>query len=240
MAAVLQAEKLGIRFIFDGQARPVTPGVARLRIGCSEGWGLRGLDFAVGPGEAVALVGPNGAGKTTLLRALAGVYDADEGVLMRGGRVGSLLSVDAGLVAQLTGRENCLLLGVLAGLRRAEVQAALPEIRRRSELGEAFDHVTSTYSAGMRARLGFVVMEHAQPEILLLDEVHQAFDHRFRALVEARAQEILASGGIVVAAGHDHAMLGRLCDRAFLLEGGRLRADGPFEEVREQAVAHMS
>jgi ABC-2 type transport system ATP-binding protein len=86
----------------------------------------------------------------------------------------------------------------------------------------------------MRARLGFAVADQSRPEIVLLDEVHEAFDHEFRAVLERRAQGILAAGGALVAAGHDHPMLARLCSRAVLLEGGRRVADGPFEEVRRR------
>jgi ABC-type polysaccharide/polyol phosphate transport system ATPase subunit len=231
MRAGIEAESLGIRFLFDRQHRPVTPGIARLRRRCSSRWGLREVNLSVEPGEAVALVGPNGAGKTTLLRSLAGVYDPDEGRVTVEGRVGSMLAVGAGLMTALTGRENCLLHGVLAGLSRAQSRAVLEEIKRRSELGEAFERLVSSYSQGMRARLGFAVIEQGRPELLLLDEVHQAFDIDFRRELEARAATIVARGGILVAAGHDHAALARLCTRAIHLDRGRLRADGPFEEV---------
>jgi ABC-type polysaccharide/polyol phosphate transport system ATPase subunit len=85
----------------------------------------------------------------------------------------------------------------------------------------------------MRARLGFAVADSTGPEILLLDEVHEALDHEFRAIVEARAGAILAAGGIVVAAGHDHPMLARLCSRAFLMSQGSLVADGDLAEVQQ-------
>jgi lipopolysaccharide transport system ATP-binding protein len=231
MSAGVQVESLGMRFLFDRQRRPVTSGIARLRWRCSSNWGLRGVDLRVGPGEAVALVGPNGAGKTTLLRTLAGVYEPDEGRVTVKGRVGSLLAVGAGLIPLLTGRENCLLQGVLAGLTRAESRAALEEIKRRSELGDAFERLVSSYSQGMRARLGFAVIDQSGPEVLLLDEVHQAFDIEFRRELEARAAAIVASGGIVIAAGHDHASLGRLCTRAVHLARGRVLDDGPFDRV---------
>jgi ABC-type polysaccharide/polyol phosphate transport system ATPase subunit len=84
----------------------------------------------------------------------------------------------------------------------------------------------------MRARLGFAVAEQADPTILLLDEVHEALDHEFRAIVEARADETVARGGIVVAAGHDHPMLERLCRRALLFEDGQIARDGAFREVQ--------
>ena len=84
----------------------------------------------------------------------------------------------------------------------------------------------------MRARLGLAVIERTEPTILLLDEIHEALDHEFRDHVEAYAHELLAAGGIVVATGHDHPMLERLCTRALSLENGRLMADGDFEPVQ--------
>ena len=189
------------------------------------------------PGQFAGIIGPSGAGKTTLLRAVAGVYSPDAGTLEVSGRVGSLLSIEAGLVGRLTGRENGLLLGVLAGLSRREAKAALDEIKARSGLGESFERPVSSYSQGMRARLGFTVADRSDPEILLLDEVHEALDHEFRELVERRARELLERGGAIVAAGHDHPLLERLCTRAFLMRAGRIERDGPFAEVRRAYFA---
>jgi ABC-type polysaccharide/polyol phosphate transport system ATPase subunit len=135
------------------------------------------------------------------------------------------------LIPQLTGRESSRLLGVLAGLSRREAGTGLDEVATRSALGRAFERPVSTYSEGMRARLGFTVVERVDPQVLLLDEVHEALDLDFRDVIEARVRSILRAGGLVLAAGHDHELLSRLCDRAILLEDGALRADGPFEQV---------
>ena len=231
MSPEIRARNVGVQFLFDRQRRPVTPVMSRLRRHCSSEWGLRGVDLEIEGGESVALIGPNGAGKTTLLRVMAGVMPVDEGDLLINGKVGSLLSVDAGLTQVLTGRENSMLLGVLAGLSRARSRTVLDHVKQRSQLGESFERPVSGYSQGMSARLGFAVVEQAAPEILLLDEVHEALDHDFRVTAEARARRVLETGGIVVAAGHDHAELERLCDRAVLLQEGGVAASGPFAEV---------
>jgi ABC-2 type transport system ATP-binding protein len=232
MAAAVEATGVGVRFLFDRQSRVVTPTLARLRRRGSEAWGLREVTFGIGPGEAVALVGASGSGKTTLLRVVGNVLVPDAGSVAVRGRIASLLSVDAGLTAVLTGRENCLLLGVLAGLSRPEVRRSLDEIRAWAGLDDAFDHPVSSYSQGMRARLALAVAVRADPVILLLDEVHEALDHDFRELVEEHARALLARGGILLAAGHDHPLLERLCDRALLLREGRLAGDGRFDEIR--------
>ena len=112
---MIVAEGVGVQFFFDRHLRVVTPGEARL---CGQGlttWGLRDVSFSIAPGEGTALIGPSGSGKTTLLRVLAGVYTPDQGAIDIRGRVASLLSIDGGLLHLLTGRENALLLGVLAG-----------------------------------------------------------------------------------------------------------------------------
>ena len=232
MSASIQADGVGIQFLFDSQRRTLSPTLARLRRLRGEHWALRDVSFEMHAGEGVALLGASGSGKTTLLRTLAGVLDPDVGRLSMRGRIGSLLSIQAGVMALLTGRENTLLLGVLAGMTPARARASVEGVRERSRLGEHFDRLVASYSQGMRARLGFAVIEQTKPSILLLDEVHEALDHEFRDHVEEYGQEIVGRGGIVVAAGHDHPMLERLCTRALLIENGHVTADGPFHEVQ--------
>jgi ABC-type polysaccharide/polyol phosphate transport system ATPase subunit len=236
------AEGVGVQFFFNRYLRVVTPGAARLRGQGMTTWGLRDVTFSIEGGEGTALIGPSGSGKTTLLRVLAGIFSPDRGKFKIQGRVASLLSVDAGLLQLLSGRENALLLGVIAGLSRRAAVRALEDVKARSGLGEAFERPVLTYSQGMRARLGFAVAEEVDPQILLLDEVHEALDHEFRNFVQERAHAILEAGGIVVAAGHDHPMLARLCTRAIWMEQGSVREDGPFDDVQPRyldAVANI-
>lgn len=237
MSVAVVVERLGVHFFFDRQNRVVTPALARIRRRGSDAWGIRDVTFSVTGGEGVALLGASGAGKTTLLRTVAGVFAPDAGRVEVRGRVASLLSIEAGLMETLTGKENCALLGVLAGLSRRRARRSLAEVKARTELGDAFDHPVSSYSQGMRARLGFAIAELVEPEILLLDEVHEALDHGFRALVEERAHTILRHGGIVIAAGHDHSLLERLCGRALLLSGSTVAADGDFGRVLQAYLA---
>jgi ABC-type polysaccharide/polyol phosphate transport system ATPase subunit len=236
-------ERAGVRFDFDRRSRVVTPLLAHLRRIRTVTWGLRGVDLRLEPGAGLALVGPTGSGKTTLLRVLAGVLPVDEGSVRVRGRVGSLLATQVGLQALLTGRENSLLLGVLAGLSMAETRRRMDQIAARSKLGDAFDRPIHTYSQGMRARLHLAAIQSVSTDVLLLDEVFEALDHEFRAIIEAFAQELRDRGGIVVAAGHAHTALERICPRAAWLERGHLRAEGPFSEVipayRAAAPVHL-
>jgi ABC-2 type transport system ATP-binding protein len=125
-----------------------------------------------------------------------------------------------------------VLLGVLGGRPRRSVVRTLEHVKERSGLGDAFERPVLTYSQGMRARLGIAVAEERGPQILILDEVHEALDHEFRHYLQERARAILDNGGVVVAAGHDHAMLASLCTRALWLDEGTLREHGPFDVVQ--------
>jgi ABC-type polysaccharide/polyol phosphate transport system ATPase subunit len=229
--AAVRLEQVGVRFDFDGLGRVVTPTLRHIRRVRATAWGLADVGLRIDAGEAVAVVGPTGSGKTTLLRVIAGVLPPDAGSAEVRGGIGSLLATGAGLQMLLTGRENAELLGVLAGLTLAETRERIDFVAERSRLGDAFDRPVHTYSEGMRARLGFAVIQLTEPDILLLDEVFEALDHEFRAIVERWAQALRSRGGIVVAAGHDHLALGRMCPRALWLSEGRVQDDGSFNEV---------
>lgn len=241
MSAEVDADRIGVRFDFDRRNRVLTRTLRRLRRVQATAWGLREVTVRLPPGTGVALVGPTGSGKTTMLRVIAGVLSPDEGTLSVRGRVGTLLSTGAGVGALLTGRENAQLLSVLGGLSLAEARRGLDRVAQLAELEDAFDRPVHTYSEGMRARLHFAVIQRTEPQLMLLDEVFEALDHDFRARVETYARALRERGGIVVAAGHDHAALERICSRALLLDHGRLRADGDFDEIvtayREAAIA---
>lgn len=235
--ASIVARDAGIRFLFDRQRRVVTPTLAKIRRKGAEAWGLRNLNLEFGPGDGVALLGKSGSGKTTLLRLMSGVMECDVGSVETRGQIASLLSIRAGVLGALTGRENCHLLGTLAGLTRQQARERADDVKRASRLDDAFDRPVSSYSQGMRARLGFTAVRLVEPQIMLLDEVHEAFDHEFRDIVHHDAEELRARGGIVVAAGHDHELLGRFCTTAVHMRGGEVKAMGEFEKVREAYIA---
>jgi ABC-type polysaccharide/polyol phosphate transport system ATPase subunit len=230
-AATIRLEDVGVRFDFDRRSRVVTPALSRIRPIRESAWGLRGVNLRLEQGAALALVGPTGSGKTTLLRVLAGVMPPDEGTVHVEGRIGAMLATGFGLQALLTGRENSLLLGVLAGLSLAETRARMAEIAEHSKLEQAFDRPIHTYSMGMRARLHLAAIQSISAEVLLLDEAFEALDYEFRGIIEGYGRELRERGGIVVAAGHDHGALERLCPSAIWLERGEVRAEGPFAEV---------
>jgi ABC-type polysaccharide/polyol phosphate transport system ATPase subunit len=229
--ATVTLEEVGVRFDFDRRNRVVTPALSLIRRIRDHSWGLRGVSVRLEPGSGLALVGPTGSGKTTLLRVLAGVLPPDEGAAEVDGRVSTMLTTGFGLQSVLTGRENSLLLAVLAGFSLADARERLNDIAERSRLGDAFDRPIHTYSQGMRARLHLASIQAIPADVLLLDEAFESLDHEFRGVMEQHGRELRERGGIVVAAGHDHAALERLCTHAIWLHEGHMRAEGPFDEV---------
>ena len=233
MNAAIDLRAAGVRFHFDRQRRTLSPTLARLLRGGPTVQALHGVDLRIGPGEGVALVGPTGSGKTTLLRVLGGIIGADAGSVAVRGRVGTLLAPHAGLFGLLTGRENAELLAGLRGCTPRDARAAGARVEELVMLGDAFDLPVASYSQGMRARLGFAAAAETDIDVLLLDEIHDAIDHEFRAVVAERARAIRDDGGIVVAAGHDHAALESICERAVVVNRGTIVDDGDFREVAE-------
>jgi ABC-type polysaccharide/polyol phosphate transport system ATPase subunit len=192
---------------------------------------LRDVSFRVEPGSAVGLVGRNGSGKTTLLRLLSGIIKPTAGSVEVGGRVGSLLELGAGFHPDLSGRENVFLNGSIHGLKRAYVREQLDEIVAFAGLEEFIDLPVRTYSSGMYMRLGFAIAAHIDADILLLDEVFAVGDEQFQRKCFGKIFEFKQRGGTIVFVSHDASAVERLCDRAILLQGGRIEFDGPTHDA---------
>jgi ABC-type polysaccharide/polyol phosphate transport system ATPase subunit len=194
-------------------------------------WALRDVDLDVEPGEAFGIVGKNGSGKSTLLKLLARIYAPSTGTLAVGGRVGSLIEIGAGFHPDFTGVENVYLNASIYGLKRSYVDEHLDEIISFAELEAFKDAPVRTYSSGMYMRLGFSVAMHVQPDVLLLDEVLAVGDWDFQQKCYQKIWEFKRGGGTIVFVSHDETAVGRVCDRALLLEDGRMVETGPTNEV---------
>lgn len=141
-----------------------------------EFWALDDISFKLKRGESLGLIGANGCGKSTLLRLLTGIFPPDCGDIKIRGRMASLIAVGAGFHPHMSGADNIYLNGVLLGLSRQEIRAAFNEIVEFAEIGEFIHAPVSTYSSGMRVRLGFSIAVQSRPEILLVDEVMSVGD----------------------------------------------------------------
>ena len=197
----------------------------------TEVWAVRDVSFSITPGEAVGVIGRNGSGKTTLLRLVAGIFRPTSGRLEVGGSVASLLELGAGFHPDFTGRENVYMNGAIHGLKRKFVEAKMDEIVSFAELERFIDVPVRTYSAGMYMRLGFSVAAHLDPDILLLDEVFAVGDEAFQRKCMSKILDLKARGRTLVFVSHSAPAVERLCERAILLSGGRLLADGPARDA---------
>jgi ABC-2 type transport system ATP-binding protein len=194
-------------------------------------WALRDVDVDTHPGEAFGIVGQNGSGKSTLLKLFAGVFAPSSGTLEVGGRVGSLIELGAGFHPEFTGTENVYLSAAIHGISRAYVDEHLDEIIGFAELEDFADMPVKAYSSGMFMRLGFSVAMHINPDILLLDEVLAVGDEAFQQKCFGKIWDFKRAGGTIVFVSHSAAAVEQICDRAILLEEGRVVEKGRAEDV---------
>jgi ABC-type polysaccharide/polyol phosphate transport system ATPase subunit len=195
---------------------------------------LDGIDLNIRAGDRVAIVGANGAGKTTLLRVLAGIYHPSAGSIDVLGRCLSLFDLSAGFDEEATGYENIMRRGLVIGARRTEIDARRAEIADFTELGDRLDLPLRTYSSGMMLRLIFAVATAVEGEIVLLDEWIGVGDQQFRKKARQRLDEIVARAGILVLASHDVDLIKSTCNRAILLQEGRITGAGTTEEILDR------
>jgi ABC-type polysaccharide/polyol phosphate transport system ATPase subunit len=192
---------------------------------------LERVSFTVGHGESVAVIGHNGSGKSTLLKLLARILPPDEGRVATNGRVASLLELGAGFHGDLTGRENIFLNGAILGLTRSQIDERFDEIVDFAGIRPLLDTAVRTYSSGLYVRLGFAIAVTVDPDILLVDEVLAVGDAEFQAKSLARMRRFKQDGKTVVLVSHDLDAVVEMCQRAILLERGRVVFDGPVDEA---------
>ncbi len=204
-------------------------------------WALKDVSFDLCAGETLGVIGKNGVGKSTLLRVLAGIIAPDTGkvVIHRPGLRISLISLGAGFVPFLSGRENAILNGMMLGATRKEILSRMDDILDFSELGDFFDEPVNTYSTGMRARLGFSVALHLDPDVILLDEVLGVGDESFRKKSTEAMKQRIKSDKTVVMVSHHVPILRELCDRIVWIEAGKTRAQGAATEVLDAYLENI-
>lgn len=189
------------------------------------------ITLSIEQGERVGLVGGNGSGKSTLLRVMGGVYPPMGGTAAIRGDISTLFSFTIGLQPEASGRKNIVMRGLMAGRSRDEAERVAEEVGGFTGLGDYLDLPLRTYSQGMALRLAFAAATVFRPEILLLDEWIGVGDAAFREEAERRLRDQVANSGIVVLASHNKNVLRANCDRLIWLASGRLKMDGPVDEV---------
>lgn len=192
---------------------------------------LRGVSFAVRPGEFFGIVGRNGSGKSTLLKCLAGIYRVDAGEIYVNGRMSTFIELGVGFNPDLPARDNAMLNATMLGLSPREARRRFDSVIDFAELGEFVDLKIKNYSSGMLVRLAFAVMIHVDAEVLLIDEVLAVGDAAFQQKCFEEFERIRRSGATVLFVTHDMGAVQRFCDRALLLEHGRVVELGEPERV---------
>jgi lipopolysaccharide transport system ATP-binding protein len=204
-----------------------------------EFWALKDINLELRKSEFLGIIGANGSGKSTLLRLVHGIFPPDEGEIRMRGRVGALIALGAGFHPHFTGRENIYLNGSILGMNRAFINSRLKRIVEFAEIGDFLDAPVSTYSSGMRVRLGFSVAAHMNPDILLVDEVLSVGDASFRERCYNHMTDYKENGGTVIFISHNTLAVEQICDRVMWLDHGSLVQEGPSHDVVEAYEERM-
>jgi ABC-2 type transport system ATP-binding protein len=196
-------------------------------------WALHNVDLEIQSGTTVGLIGPNGSGKSTLLKCIGGIISPTSGLVERRGRLAALLELGAGFHPDLTGRENVFLNASVMGLSQSQTEKHFDAIVDFSGIERFIDTQVKFYSSGMYVRLAFAVAVHVDPDILLVDEVLAVGDEPFQRKCMDRIRSFQHEGRTIILVSHALDQVAEICDRAVVLEGGRVQVDGdPYDALR--------
>jgi len=196
-----------------------------------EFWALQDINFEVKRGESLGIIGHNGAGKSTALKILSRIMRPTKGRMIVNGRLSALIEVTAGFHPDLTGMENIFLHGTILGMTKREIQSKLEQIIAFSGIEEFIETPVKRYSSGMYARLGFSVAAHVDPEVLIVDEVLSVGDFVFQQKCMDRIRAVIKSGTTVLFVSHNLKAVTEICQRAMLLDHGKILALGETDSV---------
>lgn len=195
---------------------------------------LREVSFEISKGEAIGLVGRNGAGKSTVLALIAGVLQPSQGGVTVNGRISPFLELGAGFHPELSGKENILLNGVLLGLSREAILKKMEEIIAFAELGDFIDQPIRVYSSGMIARLGFSVVAHLDPDILLIDEILAVGDAKFQKKCMDKMTAFKKKGVTIIFVSHSPNDISQICSRVIWFDNHTVKMEGDVEGVLQE------
>jgi lipopolysaccharide transport system ATP-binding protein len=196
-------------------------------------WVLQDISFSVEPGQALGIIGINGAGKSTLLKLITGTAAASTGSVAMQGRVAAMLELGMGFHPDFTGRQNAYMAGQLIGLTVDDITALMPEIEAFAEIGEYIDQPVRVYSSGMQMRLAFSVATARRPDVLIVDEALSVGDAYFQHKSFERIRAFRQDGTTLLIVSHDKGAIQSVCDRAILLDRGRVSKEGTPEEIMD-------
>lgn len=195
---------------------------------------LKDISFEVEKGDFFGIVGRNGSGKSTLLKIISQIYTPEKGSVTVNGKLVSFIELGVGFNPELTGRENVYLNGALLGFSTREIDAMYDEIVEFSELSEFMDRKLKNYSSGMQVRLAFSIAIHADSDILILDEILAVGDEAFQKKCSDYFYTLKDAGKTVILVTHDMGSVKKYCNKAVLIEDGKVKASGSPEDVANQ------
>ncbi len=193
---------------------------------------LKDISFTVKKGEFLGIVGRNGSGKSTLLKILAGIYVPDSGTITTYGSLVPFIELGVGFNPELTGRENIYMNGAMLGFSNAEMDQMFDDIVRFAELEPFMDQKLKNYSSGMQVRLAFSIAIRARGDILILDEILAVGDAAFQEKCNQYFAS-LSKDQTVILVTHSMENVRRFCDRAILIEHGKIIKEGNPDQVAD-------
>jgi lipopolysaccharide transport system ATP-binding protein len=211
----------------------------RRRLPPEDFWALTDVSFEVPRGSTFGLIGRNGSGKSTLLKCISRILQPDAGTITVEGRVASLLEVGSGFHPELTGRENIYLNGAILGMSKKEIASRYDQIMHFSGIKGFIDQPVKNYSSGMYVRLGFSVAINVDPDVLIVDEVLAVGDAAFQTKSRQKFAEFQSADRTIVLVSHSMSAVKEFCDQAVWLDGGKIKAVGPADEVADAYLAHV-
>jgi ABC-2 type transport system ATP-binding protein len=231
--AVIEVERLSKRFVIrkDKSIKERVVSAAISRRHREDFWALRDVDLSIASGTTVGLIGPNGSGKSTLLKAIGGIIEPTSGAVRRRGRLAALLELGAGFHPDLTGRDNIYLNAAILGISRRQTDRHFDAMVEFSGIEKFIDTQVKFYSSGMYVRLAFAVAVHVDPDILLVDEVLAVGDEPFQRRCMERIKQFQQEGRTIVLVTHALDQVVEFCNRAVVLEHGRVVIDGTAREA---------
>ena len=205
--------------------------IAHGKLKFDEFYALKNVSLDVQPGDFYGLIGLNGSGKSTLLKVISGVYKPTSGSCTVWGTIAPLIELGAGFDMDLTARENIFLNGAVLGFTPKYIREQFDEIVEFSELHDFLDVPLKNYSSGMVARIAFAIATITKPDILIADEILSVGDFLFQQKCEDRMQKLMSGGTTVILVSHSIEQIERMCNKVAWLEHGRIKMNGPTEEV---------
>src|SRR5579872_4322165 len=191
---------------------------------------LKNISFSIKKGETVGIIGRNGAGKSTILKLISKISYPNDGKVKVRGKIGAFIELGAGLHPELTGKENIFLYGAILGMKKKEINNKFEEIVEFAGIRKFLDLPIKKFSSGMYSRLGFSVVAHCDPEILLVDEVLAVGDAEFQKKSLDKMHSF-AKEKTIVFVSHDLRAIEKICTRVIYIENGKILKQGRAKEV---------